>query len=67
MFTRTHFEAVAKILRAARVPTDAVITQSVDKLVDDFADCFAESNPLFDRARFFAASGHVPGLTITEV
>jgi len=53
MFTRQHFVAVAKVLRA--LPVEAKV---LNETIEKFAAIFAESNDQFDRARFFKAAGH---------
>lgn len=47
MFTKKHFEAVARILKE----TDA------KELAAHFADMFEQDNPRFNRQRFMAACG----------
>lgn len=59
MFTKQHFEAVAKVIDKARINADGATTlEIVDVIAVDFADLFAASNPRFDRERFMRAAGY---------
>lgn len=65
MFTKEHFEKVASTLSAAHASAvkTAAGTQytvehargALDRLAEDFADIFAESNERFSRGAFIAA------------
>jgi len=56
MFTKEHFEKVASALSAARhSDMTPEVSQCIDKLADDFAGMFAESNPRFARRAFIGA------------
>ena len=59
MFTKEHFEQVASVLSAARndanASTTLAIHKTVDRLADNFADIFAESNARFSRKAFIRA------------
>ena len=54
MFTKQHFQALAKLLKE----TDATTKQ---QLALDLAKLFSEDNPRFDRKKFFKASGLLLG------
>ena len=51
MFTKRHYEAIAKILKEEKTK---------DELVLAFADLFTEDNPLFDKWKFAVACGIEP-------
>ena len=56
--TRKHFEAIAKILNAYtsdNMPSTLHKHRKFDGLVEDLAEFFQETNPNFDRNRFFGA------------
>jgi hypothetical protein len=62
MFTKEHYESVARILSAARggplfvdSPEAANINQRLDALAEDFADYFEQDNELFARKAFIGA------------
>ena len=50
MFSKRHYEFVARVLRDSRTPFPSTCPES-------FADAFAVDNPRFDRARFLKACG----------
>ena len=60
--TRKHFIALAKALNVGRVPpgqtfTSADVNRMQDETARAIAHVCAQTNPLFDRARFLAACG----------
>lgn len=57
MFTKEHFEKVASILSTARIDCaiGSTTDKALDKLTDNFADIFAESNERFSRKAFTGA------------
>jgi hypothetical protein len=50
MFTKKHFEAIAKLIKESNAETKYGVAQ-------DLAELFSEDNPRFDGARFFKACG----------
>lgn len=57
-YTKATFEMVANIIKQARnLETQDGRPVGLDVLARTFANKFAESNPLFDRARFLKACG----------
>jgi hypothetical protein len=59
MFTKEHYESVARILSAARTgggtQTLDSVEQRLDALAEDFADYFEQDNELFARKAFIGA------------
>lgn len=55
MFTKKHFESIARVMRVHQ--RDTADPVRLECMANDFADLFANSNPRFDRARFMAACG----------
>lgn len=54
MFTKQHFQALAKLIKES----DATTKQ---QLALDMAKLFSEDNPRFDSKKFFKASGLLLG------
>ena len=55
MFTREHYESVARIICAQRSEQTEETRQRLDALADDFADYFEQDNELFARKAFIGA------------
>ena len=56
--TRKHFKGIANILNsftADNMPGTLYDHKKFDALVEDFADFCQQTNPYFDKARFFSA------------
>ena len=58
MFTKRHFDAVAKLFNdELNSPTGRANRLIIRNLAHRFAEQFAESNPRFDLQKFYAACG----------
>lgn len=60
--TRKHFEAIALIIKNARIPNAAAgfddgFDAGVEDVATSLADYFAGENPRFDREKFLTACG----------
>ena len=65
MFTKKHYEAIAKLLKAYHDHNgkrDYVggieVDQMIDQLVGDFGDLFGDDTERFDRVKFLKAIGY---------
>ena len=66
MFSRRHYQAIAKLLRDAAWDAEMETCQhTVDKIRNQFVAMFHADNPRFSRARFIEASSREPD-TATE-
>ena len=54
MFTKRHFEALARIFKGYVVQYDPDYARPI---VDDFCELFEEENEAFDRKKFLKACG----------
>ncbi len=64
MFTRTHYKAIAEIVRHTATSVCKFENLFHTPLANELADYFAADNPRFDRARFLTACGVESGHNI---
>jgi capsule polysaccharide export protein KpsE/RkpR len=55
--TKKHYEAIAGILKKARINATKQQHYMVDVIICDLAAAFAQSNPCFDKYKFYKACG----------
>ena len=56
-FTRQHYEAVARILKARRVNASGESELILNTIANDLADLFKDDNPRFDKGFFLNKCG----------
>lgn len=62
MFTKRHYEAIAKSIKQSGNSYPGIVNgasafQYHEYLIEKLADMFAGDNPIFDREKFFKACG----------